>query len=429
MSESLIDEAITELMASFSEQTRFLIAFSGGMDSTVLLHALARKLPSQRLQAIYIDHGLQPDAQNWAQHCAQICDQNAVAFQSISVQVTTTARQGIEAVARQKRYQALYEHLDDQTVLLTAHHQRDQVETLLLNLARGAGITGLAAMPKLKDRSLVSGQPVHHYRPFLAVPYSILENYAQQYQLDWIEDLSNADRRFRRNFVRHDILPKFTQAWPFFEANVAQSARHVSEGLGLLNELAEIDFRHCLHTEFALQIPDKVLENVPRTKNLIRYWVVHYGLELQLNQSILQWIEQMFEVKNPQSQPQRCLAKGVLRIYQSTLFFYRKFVDTYQLAWQDFSPSQLQFWNQSLMEDFNDLDKVSEGCTVRLRPIFDADTAWIATPKKLKHWFKLHHVPVWDRLRWPVVEVDGKPVAVLGFYSLKTFLGKELPKP
>jgi len=424
----LLDLAIAQLMADFPDNTRFLLGFSGGMDSTVLLHALIQKLPLHRLQAIYINHGLQSESEDWAKHCAKVCEKYGVAFQSIAIQIPSTARQGVESIARQKRYQTLCEQADPQTVLLTAHHQRDQAETFLLNLARGGGIAGLAAMPMLKKTSWVVGSSVCHYRPLLNVPYAVLGDYAQQYQLDWIEDQSNTDQRFRRNYIRHEILPKFNQAWPFFEANVAQSAHHLGEGLGLLDELAAIDLQSCSHNAFAIQVPSALLSNFARVKNLIRYWVSLFDLKIQLNQSILDWIEKMFEVENPQSQPQRYLAKGCLRIYHSTLFFYENFLETYQVRLQDFSPSGLQFWNAALMADLKHLDTIVLGQTIHLRSLSSLEANWLDKPKNLKRWFKQHQVPVWDRKRWPVVEVDGNPVGVLGYDSLKTFRGKQLPK-
>lgn len=428
MSNALIEQAIIDLVATFPEPTRFLIAFSGGMDSTVLLDALARKIPSERLHAVYIDHGLQAESVQWAQHCAQVCDQYSISFQKIAVQIDSSARQGIEAVARQKRYQALCHSVDDQTVLLTAHHQRDQVETFLLNLARGAGVAGLAAMPKLKYWQFDLNQKKQHYRPLLQVPYAALKAYAEHYQLGWVEDSTNVDTHFRRNFVRHEILPKFNQAWPFFEANVAQSAQYVGEGLALLNELAEMDFQHCEHTIFAIKLPENLFANFARIRNVIRFWILHYDLKLQLNQSILTWIESAFKDSSPQSQPQRRLNKGCLRIYQTTLFYYGAFQADYHLEAHHFSPKDLQFWNQALMDELRLVDQVFEGRIVKLRSISTADRDWVSTPKKLKQWFKQHRVPVWDRQRWPIVVVDDTPVAVLGFHSLKTFVGKELPK-
>ncbi|PLA73522.1 tRNA lysidine(34) synthetase TilS [Hydrogenovibrio sp. SC-1] len=428
MSNALIEQAIIDLVATFPEQPRFLVAFSGGMDSTVLLDALSQKIPSERLHAVYIDHGLQADSTQWAQHCAQICDHYSIAFQAVAVQVDSSARQGIEAVARQKRYQALCAFVDDQTVLLTAHHQRDQAETLLLNLARGAGVAGLAAMPNLKYWQFDGDQKKRHYRPLLQVPYADLKAYAKHYQLQWVEDSTNVDTNFRRNFIRHEILPKFNQAWPFFEANVAQSALHMSEGLSLLNELAEIDFQRCEHSAFAIKLPEDLFNHFARIKNVIRFWVFHYDMKLQLNQSILEWIESAFKGSTPQSQPQRRLANGLLRTYQTTLFYYRTFQTDYYLDADLFSPNDLQFWNQALMDDFRVLDQLFVGRCVLLRAISAKDMDWVSTPKKLKQWFKQHRVPVWDRQRWPIVEVDHMPVAVLGFHSVKTFVGKELPK-
>lgn len=428
MSSTIVDQAIAELKSVFSESTRFLVGFSGGMDSTVLLAGLVRAFPSEQLHAVYIDHGLQDDSVKWAQLCAKICQQYAISFQAIGIQIESTARQGVEAVARQKRYQALCSVAGEQMVLLTAHHQRDQVETLLLNLARGSGITGLAAMPKLKVWRFSNDSQTLHYRPLLQVPYSELQAYAEKQQLSWVDDPSNFEKHFRRNFVRHEILPKFNQAWPFFEANAAQSALHLSEGLALLNELAEIDFQQCEHRFFAIKMPENLIQDYARVKNVLRFWVLQYNLKLKLNQSIIKWIESVFRNYNLGSQPQRCLSKGELRIYRTTLFYYTDFQTDYHMAPDQFSPEILQFWNADLMADYHILNQRFVGQTVRLRAMSTVDNSWISSPQKLKSWFKQHHVPSWDRQRWPVVEVNHVPVAVLGFHSLKTIDGKKLPK-
>ncbi|MNQ82890.1 tRNA(Ile)-lysidine synthase [compost metagenome] len=213
------------------------IAFSGGLDSTVLLHLLvqlAKKQTLPALKAIHVHHGLQAAADAWPAHCQAVCDALGVPLTVARVQVLTGASR--ERAAREARYGAFVEATQAGDVLLTAQHRDDQAETLLFRLLRGAGVRGLAAMPV--QRPLGHG---HLVRPLLEVSRADLEAYAAEHRLSWVEDPSNADQQFSRNFLRQQIIPALTQRWPQAVSTMARSAAHLSEAQGLLDELAGMD--------------------------------------------------------------------------------------------------------------------------------------------------------------------------------------------
>jgi tRNA(Ile)-lysidine synthase len=210
------------------------IALSGGLDSTVLLHLLAtlsRQQTLPPLRAIHIHHGLQAAADAWPDHCQRLCDDLGVELQVIRVQVAPRA--SIEQGARDARYAAFSTALRPSEILLTGQHREDQAETLLFRLLRGGGLRGLSAMPE--RRPLGQGMLV---RPLLGVSRNELQCYAQEQHLTWIEDPSNHDTQFSRNYLRHQVFPALLQRWPQAAQNLARSAQHLSEAQGLLDELA-----------------------------------------------------------------------------------------------------------------------------------------------------------------------------------------------
>lgn len=213
------------------------IAFSGGLDSTVLLHLLANlaktdSLPA--LSAIHVHHGLQAAADAWPAHCQDVCDELSVPLQVVRVQVQPGA--SVERAARDARYAVFSAATQANDVLLTGQHRDDQAETLLFRLLRGAGVRGLSGMPA--TRALGQGSLA---RPLLDVTRAELEAYARDHGLRWIEDPSNQDRQLSRNYLRHQVMPLLTGRWPQAHASMARSAAHLREAQGLLDELAQID--------------------------------------------------------------------------------------------------------------------------------------------------------------------------------------------
>lgn len=276
-----------------------LLALSGGLDSIVLLHLLAEastKLPFT-LHALHVHHGLSPNADNWAEFCAAQCRQLDVPLQIVHVHVARNpdyknSEQGIEAEARQLRYQALFDYRIDKCrpdFVLTAHHQDDQAETLLLQLFRGAGVKGLASMAAVdKPRRLL--------RPLLNVSRQTLQDYALQRHLAWCDDESNDNTQYDRNFVRHEVMPVLASRFKGVQAVLARTASHMAEASEMLEALAAQDAEKVL-TDNTLCLLGLSQLSITRAKNLLRWWFSQNGLAMPAADYLNEIIAQLLHSK------------------------------------------------------------------------------------------------------------------------------------
>lgn len=236
------------------------VGFSGGLDSTVLLHAANRHARDAglRISALHVHHGLSGNADAWAGHCWNFCERLGIPIVVQRVVVPSNSGLGVEAAARGVRHKVLAEQPADW--ILLAHHADDQAETLLHNLFRGGGVRGAAAMPESRGRLL---------RPLLSLGRSELEKYAEAHQLTCIDDESNADHRYTRNFLRHDLIPTLESRFPGARARLAAAARRFGEADTLLNELAMIDLGSH-QAEFPLPLSLFRTLSDARARNLLR---------------------------------------------------------------------------------------------------------------------------------------------------------------
>ena len=276
--------SLAPLMAPLMTAPRWLVAFSGGLDSAVLLHLLTqlqqqqlKQRPQLRLpvlQAIHIDHQLHPDSASWAQHCCAQAQALAVPIAVHQVDTMAYDRGSIEQRARRARYQVFEAVLEPDDILLMAHHRDDQVETVLLRLLRGSGSRGLAAMPAA--RPLGAAQLM---RPLMATPRAALERYAREHELQWVEDPSNASELYDRNFLRLQVLPLLASRWPAYGTTLARAAT-LSEESALLNaELAELDLIQLRVAGGAtLAVAPLIKLSPSRQKNVLRHWLAQQQL-------------------------------------------------------------------------------------------------------------------------------------------------------
>lgn len=251
--------------------SRLTVAYSGGVDSHVLLHALCGLRASHGfdIRAIHVDHALQESSGAWARHCAAVCRALDVPLTIERVVVAERKRDGLEAAARSARYACLARHLGTDSLLLTAHHRDDQAETLLLQLVRGAGVPGLASMPASAPFGCT-----RLVRPLLGFRRAQLLAYAREAGLEWIEDASNADMRLARNYMRHRILPTLEQRWPGVTATLARTARHAADASRVLAEVGATDLALvAAGAEGALSVA--ALQRLPaaRLGNALRCWL------------------------------------------------------------------------------------------------------------------------------------------------------------
>lgn len=258
------------------------VAFSGGVDSVALLAALARRdgaggrgVRARRvLRAIHIHHGLHPNADQWSDHCRKLARHFKVPLTVVRVKVSAARGDSVEAAARDARYTAFAHALKPGEALLTAHHQDDQLETVLLQLLRGAGIAGLAAMPDVApfERGLL-------VRPLLQRTRAELEAWVREQGLACVDDDSNANDRFDRNYLRRNVLPLIRARWPSAAAAVARSARHAAEARRLLESLARADVERAANGA-ALSVQVLRTLDPDRRRNAVRFWIARAGHSL-----------------------------------------------------------------------------------------------------------------------------------------------------
>ena len=295
---------------------RWLVALSGGMDSIVLLHSLA-SLVSQSsglppVSAIHVNHQLHPEADAWQAHCDRVCASLGVPLQHSVVSVDG-AGEGIEAAARRARYAVFEDSLGEGDVLFMAHHQDDQVETLLLRLLRGAGLSGLGGMPE--RRPLGAGQL---YRPFLGLPRSMLADYAAEQKLDWVDDPSNADSQFDRNYLRAQVIPAVAQRWPGYRQTISRAAANLAEAQALLTQLAPSPLTLRSRTgDPGLAARDLPADDPVRAVHNLRAWLQDQGVMAPEHRMLPEFLRQLH---TGSAAPEAIIGTWGLRGYRGDVF-------------------------------------------------------------------------------------------------------------
>lgn len=291
------------------------VGLSGGRDSMALADALAGMCPPERLAFIHVHHGLSPDAEAWAQRCAEFAQVRGVRLILHRVQVDPHSGKGLEAAARAARWQIFRQEVVAEGVLALAHHQGDQAETVLFRALRGTGITGLAGMARY-SRSM--GVPV--WRPWLDQSREDITRYAQDRALHWVEDASNADQHYSRNFLRQTVFPLLRARFPSLGVTLGRLAEQAAEAHGLLAERAMED----LHELRVVDQPDALVLaglcrlSAARQRNAVRYWLGEAGWPFPETRTLLAWQAQ-WQVARPDSQARLSYPGGVCRVVRGYL--------------------------------------------------------------------------------------------------------------
>ncbi|MCH8895146.1 MAG: tRNA lysidine(34) synthetase TilS [Proteobacteria bacterium] len=323
VSENLADRLRQVLAAHLADprRSRYCVAFSGGLDSSVLLAlmtAIVAEWPDAALRAIHVNHGLYADADRWQSAAQAVAQKLAVDFSAIRVAVAEDAQGGVEAAARDARYRALADVMVAGEVLVCAHHLDDQLETFLLQLMRGAGLAGLAAMPVVRDLG-----PGLLLRPLLSVSRDELCDWARQNAVDWCEDSSNQDQQFARNYLRHRILPLLRERWPTVAGSVARSAAHCAEAESVLAELAEQDLGEPLADTayLAAVLSTEKFDGLSagRVRNLLRYWIRSRGYPVPGHGRLAEIIDGVVHAR-PDAKPVVRWRDTELRRYRDKLY-------------------------------------------------------------------------------------------------------------
>lgn len=392
------------------------LAYSGGVDSQVLLHLLAQT--GLNLQAVYIDHGLQAESRDWALHCENSCKALKIPFRMISVNAHPEPGESPEAAARKARYQALAELIGEQDCLLTAQHRDDQAETLLLQLFRGAGAAGLAAMPRVSEFS--SGW---HARPLLDESRKDILEYARHQRLSWVEDPSNLQHRYDRNFLRLQLMPVLKQRWPAINRILAQAAEQQAENKELLEQLAELDLKQ-LSTKIAgLTVTGLRAVSEDRQRNVLRYWIKQHHLPVP-SRSVLNQIQQQMLTAADDANPEVRWSGVEMHRFKDHIYAFTSLdhEPEQSLEWQISQTLEITPLRQRLLMNAHtglglDKSRIVPCLQVRFRQggerLCPAGRQGHHSLKKL---FQEAGVPPWLRDRIPLIYQNGELIAVAGHW-------------
>lgn len=286
------------------------VALSGGVDSTALLALLARmparQRKSLRLRAVHVNHGLHPNATSWSNQCVSLARGLGVPLDILTTKVERARGESLEAAARTARYALLARNLGKDEVLLTAHHQDDQLETVLLQLFRGSGLAGLAAMPERVR--FAAGWLA---RPLLSQTRATLAEWATRQELTWAQDDTNSDERLDRNYLRNRVLPLIRERWPGVAAAAARSARHAAEGQRLLEAIGRADAERAAD---GAALAASSLRALPadRRRNALRFWIAASGRRVPDTRRLEQMCGALLDAR-ADANPHVAWADGVLR--------------------------------------------------------------------------------------------------------------------
>jgi tRNA(Ile)-lysidine synthase len=417
--ERAFGEILTRVCVSdTSHPPSVAIAYSGGLDSSALLH-LARHYAHRHdivLFAFHIHHGISPNADQWLEHCRTECGKLGITFDARLVNLQSTGKTGVEEAARLRRYAALGEmcRMHGVSVLVTAHHEDDQAETVLLQLLRGSGVAGLSGMDTDNVApDLLGDEGVHMVRPLLEVSRSALFDFVSKNGIAYVEDESNDDQRYARNALRHQVMPMLAQSFPGFQTRFARTARHAQAAQRMLVELAAQDLARC--SEGACLDVNKLRELSPdRMDNVLRYWFGSHGMRMPSTSWLSEMRTQLLDAKED---AQLCVthADCHIRRHRNRVYLTPRLDDDLSaiqpvvLRWQ--GEQQIYFAQyrgtlhvepaaQGIEQEWLQRQELRlhyrEGGE-RLKPARNRPT------KSLKYHYQAMDIPSWERERLPII--------------------------
>ncbi|MDH5388618.1 MAG: tRNA lysidine(34) synthetase TilS [Gammaproteobacteria bacterium] len=393
---------------------RCLVAYSGGLDSHVLLHLCAKfsKLP---VRAVYIHHGLQDEADQWSEHCTEICKTLHVPFKTIHVDASKRSGESPEETARKARYAALKSELEPGDCMLTAHHQDDQSETVLLQLFRGAGVAGLSAMPVIRETN-----KTFHARPLLSFSRDEIHDYANENNLKWVEDPSNTDTDFDRNLLRHDIIPVIKNRWSQLGDSLTKMACQQQDAMEIIETMAGIDLASIV-TQQACVIDIAGLSKLTKARqlNVLRSWI-HQCAEDAPTANILHQILKTVLPAADDASPELCWGKSEIRRYQGQLYCLKRVEHDASEAF-DWNPKEQRVLDnldiELLAEQGLKPELLNKKLTVKfrqggekIRPVGRKGT------HSLKKLMQEAGIPPWQRSRIPLIYFDEELICVYGYW-------------
>jgi len=419
-------EVLWQRIQAFPPAPVYWVAYSGGCDSHALLHAMAELRPrlGGELRAIHVNHGLQSVAADWVAHCRGVCAALDVALTVVSVSVEPAPGESLEAAARDARYDAFARELGEGDCLLLAHHLDDQAETLLLRLLRGAGVHGLAAMPVC--RPLGRG---YLLRPLLSTPRAAIVDYARAHGLRWVDDPSNEQSQFDRNFLRNQLIPRAAERWPSVSRTLARAAAQAAEAADLLDELAQADCDACSIGP-DLDAARLSALSAARQRNLLRYWIRRRGLSVPPRERLISGLDALLAA-GPDRQPLLVWGAGRVRRHRGRLVLeaHAESALPSASAWDLCAPVA---WAGGWVEA---VDTVGGGIRadlagrhdLRLLPRRGGERLRLpgrAHGSALKKLLQERGVPPWERARLPLLYVGDELAAVADLFVDAAFAAR-----
>lgn len=394
---------------------KYHVGFSGGADSTALLlamHDMRDQLPAP-FQAVHFDHGLQRDSGHWAAHCKALCSHRGISFRSEKLEIRSKARGNLEEEARNSRYRSVAGILGEEEMYLTAHHAEDQAETLFLNLMRGSGIEGLAGIPAL--RTLGRGWVA---RPLLDVHRAELVKFLENLGVEWLDDPSNSDTSFDRNYLRRDLFPLLEERWPGLSRRLSRTARNARTSANALAQFIEGQSAELLGDPLRMPVPELLEFEAGMQALILRQWLRRHEVPA-LPESRLREFQNQLSDAQPDSRPEVQWSDWQIKRYRHDLWLHRR---------EPFSPCPEKPWRSGMRIDLGPetgayallgrATAIPDGWRVgprdaggRIRPVETGPS------RKIKHYFQSGSVPPWLRLGIPVLYWDDEPVA-LGDWAL-----------
>tara|TARA_R110001592_G_scaffold363371_1_gene685571 strand:- start:189315 stop:190679 length:1365 start_codon:yes stop_codon:yes gene_type:complete len=411
---SILDNDLEPLLGA----PHWYVGFSGGVDSTVLLHLLQRWCESHTLapplSAIHVNHGLQAASDSWQTHCESVCRQLEVPLVCLRADVRAGSR-GLEAAARDARYSLFGAQLRADDVLFLAHHADDQVETFFLRLLRGAGVQGLAAIPA--GRPLGCGRL---QRPLLQTPRQALEDYAACHELRCVEDPSNSNIAMDRNFLRAEVLPLLARRWPGYRQTVARASEHIAAAAGQIAEMVSMPatlFSSMGDPGIALSHFDT--PSTQASALVLRHWLQGQGLPPPDQSTLAEFLRQLTQVTQ-QSRPRLHCSAYTLQRYRGGIYLLPGTVEDLPATALPVSTGEVVSLPASLGRFWLE-PAATEG--IRLGPTDQLELAWRQGGERcrlrgrpgsasLKKLLQEHDIPPWWRDRVPLLYLEGELLAV-----------------
>ncbi|MCC4787174.1 tRNA lysidine(34) synthetase TilS [Vibrio splendidus] len=434
----IIETFTSVLNQSALKPNRLIVAFSGGVDSRVLLELAAQYAQTHGIEccAVHVHHGLSKNADHWAEQCQTWCDALSVSLAVERVSLDIDSGESVEELARDARYNAFQKHLSFGDVLITGQHIDDQLETFLLALKRGSGPKGLSSMAKMMPFA-----NAHIVRPLLSVTRTDIEGAARDMALTWVEDESNQDVRFDRNFIRHQVTPTLTERWPSFRESVSRSAQLCAEQELLLDELLESHFQQALGDSQNLSVEALSQHSDLLRARLLRMWLSHCNQPMPSKKQLkLIWDE--VACAQADANPKLVLNDAEVRRFNYQLYLVRETKDLSD--WQSHLsmgesltlPDGLgELRLNSALSDGESKNRDAQSFSLSdtnatLRVIFNpeglsAHPVGRGHSRKLKKLFQEYQVPSWLRRRTPILMDGDRVIAVLGLFVDKNYEGQD----